>query len=814
MPPNGFATWTDYWNSLADIQNENNAPQPGDLPRATTNSGSPNGFTPITNPGFTYNNVGTGPIQQDPGSANYGQPIQTNYNPNLYADPATAQRIAQQLGGKVIQGDPVGLGAAGSPFSAPSANMIQLPNGRVIDAGTIANYEQLYANNPQMLQAMVNGEITGTGQNPQAYQNSLSGWNPAQIAAANFTVNQLPSGAVVSGGGGTGGYNTGGTTGGGGTGGGGNQQYADPSMNLSLNYRPPARTVTNGTDPSAAAPWTNPNYPDPYSGGYPQVGTPTGMPYGAGAMGGFPTTTDANGNTVPSWSYKPTSNVGDLLQNSMSYAYGQGGELIGNYGTLMAQEQQRANQLASTGDSMYSTLMANPGYTAQQQTGIMDQSGLNALNWTPEMAQANQLTDKETAAWTGDPYAGYNIYAKTGTIPAMDANGNIQYQKDAQGNNILDANGNPMPQMQTQADYLNQITRQYAGNLSNIYDQGGTAIGDQLSAMGTGLSNAINPAQLGLSSQFTTNYNWTPEDSQNIINAAGRNVGMQTAAIQDQLQRQADAAGSQAPLALSAALARQRQTGDVASADAMTQAAIQAKQQELQVQQQLEQMRLGTQQDISTRQMQEATTMGQSGIAAEENLLSGRAGAALQTGLEGINEQNTIAGQEAQLTQAGELAAQQRAQAMAQNRQQISQANQAAQFQRGSYTDQATSQRNTQMADAARADQTQARQDVRNEEQTGYNESNSGMAGQLQTFGNVTGAQAASSAIAIKAAQLPTPLDKVIGAGVSAVSAEGGVYTKPTKAVVGEKGPELIIKLKHPNGSTMTYRRKNEAAYA
>jgi hypothetical protein len=788
----------------------------------------PGGFTPITNPGYVQNDVGTGPPQQTPGAAGYGQPIQTNYNPNLYADTATAQRIAQQLGGTVVQGNPVGM-APGSPFSAPSANMIQLPNGQLIDAGTIAGYEQTYANNPQMLQALINGAITGTGENQSAYQNTFTGYNPAAIAQPGYSTSNLPPGAVLNTGG-TPAAIPGGTLGGtpagtpagtppGGTpagtpagtpGGTGGVQFAAPTTgDVSLANRGIGGNPLDQTN----------TLPGLQGGGYPNVGTPTGMPYGAGAIGGYPIKTDAQGNVLPNWQYDPTNNVGAMLQNSLGYAYTQGGELMANYGTLMAQQQQRAGQLGAVGDSMYAFLQANPGYTPAQAQAIMNSgldangnpildangnpTGLNALNWTQGMANQNFLTGGEQTAWTGDPYAAYNQYTQGQSVPIMDANGNP----------VLDASGNV--QYQSNADYLNQLSRQYGGNLNAIYDTGATGLNTAVGGMNTGLNAAIDPTQLGLSNQFTTNYNWTPADSQNLINAAGRNVGMQTAAIQDQLQRQSAAAGTGAPLALSAALARQAQTGDVASADAMTQAAIQAKQMGLTVQQTLEQMRLASAQDISNRQMQAATTVGQANIGQQENVLAGRAGAALQTGLEGINEQNTIAGVETQTTQAGEMAAQQRAQAMAQNRQQVSQANQAAQFQRGSYTDQAESQRATQEATAARADQTQARQDVRNEEQTAYNESNSGMAGQLQTFAGVTGAGQASQANVIKAAQLPTTLDKVVGAASTALSAEGGIYTKPTKVRVGERGPEITIKLKHMGaGGPMSYRRRNEAAYA
>jgi hypothetical protein len=762
----GGGDWNQYWADLASGDPNATPPtQPQQLqPYAVAgtnlpiNGGTPGNFIPITNPGYMQGETGTGPAGTTP----------TSYNPYYYADTQTAQAIAQQLGGSVVQGDPFGF-APNSTFTAPQANMIQLPNGTVVDAGQIAQMEANYAQDPVQLQSLLNNYLTGVPQSLTAYQNTLQGYNPAALvqpgaalpktggttnATTNATTNTgLPGVApsVVAGAGG-GNLNTGGT-------------YAPPDTTT-----PPLTNRTQGGtplgDPGTGNPAADPGgdgsvpFPGIWGGGYPTVGSPTGYPLGTGAVGGFPV--DANGN--PSWTYNPSNNVGTMLQNSLGYAYTQGGELIKNYGGLMAQENQRANQLSSLGDSMYAFLQANPGYTPDQAAAIMNQGGLNALQWTPDMANANFLTS-------------------TGTVPMLDP---------TTGQPVLDANGNPMMQSE-QAAWLGtpmEAESQYAG-----YTQ--PAVNLAVRGLQTGLNAAIDPAQLGLSSQYTTNYNFTPEDMQNIINAAGRKVGEQTMATMDQLQRAAAASGTNAPLALSAALARQAQTGDVAAADAMTQAAIQAKQTYLNTQQALEQMRLASVQDISNREMQAATTSGQANIAAQE----------------------TMGQEEAQLTQAGEQAAQQRAQAMAQNRQQISQTNQTAQFQRGSYVDTAESQRATQEATAARADQTQARQDVRNEEQTSLNEANSQMAGQLQAFTGVTGAGQASQANVIKAAQLPTTLDKVVGAGTAAVgalgSAEGEVINEPSVRRIGEKGPEIVIKLKHMgSGGPMTYRRRHEAAYA
>jgi hypothetical protein len=509
-------------------------------------------------------------------------------------------------------------------------------------------------------------------------------------------------------------------------------QTSTGGSNLQTVARPTSRTtaadnfqpgVTNGILP----------------GGY-GVSNPGPMPFGTGAIGGYPTQTytdPATGQTsqIPSWSQSPSTNIGDILANDRGYAYAQGGELIGNYGQILADQQQRARQLGAVGDEAYANLLQNPGYTAAQAAGITNQAGLNALTLTPEQQQQNFLTAQEQQASMGNPNIGLQSY--TGS------------EGDIRG-----------------------------------------AVG----GLQTGLSGAIDPSQLGLSGEYQQNYNFTPQDQQDIIEAAGRNVGQATGAITDELQRQANAAGTNSPLALAAAINRQRQTGDVAAADAMTNARIQATQLGLQTEQQKEATRLGAQQYLTGAQMQAANLGGQAAIGAE----------------------NTIAENQANLAAQGDVQAAQRAQALAQNRQQVSQANQAAGFQRGSYQDTAASQRATQLAGAVRSDQTAGRQDIRNEEQTGYNEANSGMAGQLQAFSGVTGAGQASQANAIRAAQLPTTLDKVIGAASGAAAgaglAQGGVVDKPTVARVGEDGPEIVIKL--PN---MNYRRRQQSevpAYA
>lgn len=754
--------WNAYWQSLQDQQQQqfgldptqgNTDPSGYTPPTANalpaTPAPPPNGRPPTPNTGIDPtqtqpNNVGTGPNDAS------GNPIQTSYNQNLFATDQQAQQLAQQYGGTVMS-DPLreaGGGTPGSPFTMPNANYIKLANGSVVNAGQIEQWQQ--AGRTDLIQNEIQNGLGSQG-NPGG-QTGASNWyqqyDPSGVGKSSTPT--TPTNAQKS-----------------------TIPPVQPSQQNPQQTGLPDSPAGGNTSTSQGNTQTSdPSNPtlthNLLTGGY-GVGDP-----GAGAGGG----NLSIGNT-PNFTYKNSNNVGDIVANDRSYAYAQGQNLIAGYGDIEAQQNQRARQLGSLGDSMYGDLYQNPGYTADQASGITNQAGLNSLNWTDQMAQDNQLNSAEKTGITGDPNAALNTY-----------------------------NG--------QVENLRQDARNYQGNLQGVYDTGATNLNTATGQMAGALDKSIDPSQLGLSDEYKQNYNFGPDQQQAMIEDAGRTVGQGTAATTDQLQRQANAAGTNAPLAMAAALDRERQTGAVASADAMTKAKIQAAQLGLQTEQSKEQTRLGSAQDIASRQQSAATTVGQADEANQQYLTGGRASSALQTGQAYLTQQNELANQQTSLTGTAELAQQQRAQAMAQNRQQTNQANQASQFSRGSYQDTAASQRATQLAGATRADQTTARSDVRQQGQQAYDESNSQMAGQLQAFTGVTGAGQASQSNAIKAAQLPTTLDKVIGAasGAATAFADGGWVDQPTMAKLGERGPEIVIKLKPSGGGPMSYRRRNEPAYA
>ncbi len=723
--------------------------------------------------------TGTGPAQGDPTQANYGQPITTHYNPMLSATGDAATALAQRLGGTVVSAPmrEAGGGTPGSTFSMPNAQYIQFPNGTIENAGQLLQWAGQYGEDSQQFKTMV-----------QQTQSHLDQVNPTEQSWWQGQGAAAPATQAAPGGG------AGATA--------GQTWYQDPTTSTWKFGAPPpgAVTTTQGTNPTLGQGGPGATLPAqssgaavagatmrgdgrvPLSGGADPGATAQLTPgtsyegvrnsggYGIGETGGMSGGTGAIGSQ---WGLDPTNDPKSILANDRKYAYTQGQNLIANYGDSMSAQDQRARSLGGVGDDLYSYMLAHPGYTPEQAKATMNQEGLDKLDWTDQMAKDNQYTDAETAGIQGDPNTALHNY-----------NGNVEG--------------------------LRGDARNFTQGQKDIYDTGATDLNTAAGKESGALDSSIDASKLGLSDTYTTQHQFGPEDQQALIEDAGRTVGQGTAAVTDQLQRQANAAGTNAPLAMSAALDRQRQTGAVASADAMTKAKIQAAQLGLTTGQQTETTRLGAEQDISGRRMDAAKTIGAQDAANQQFLTAGRASSGLTTGAAGLAESNRIAEQQSSLAGAGELLAQQRAQALAQNRTQTNQANQAAQFTRGSYQDQAESQRATQAATATRNDLTSARQDVRNEEQMGYNESNSRMAGQLQAFGATTGAGQSSQQNAITAAQMPSTIQKIVGGLTSYAS--GGVATEPTMARLGELGPEIVIKLKP--SKPMSYQRRGEMANA
>jgi hypothetical protein len=80
------------------------------------------------------------------------------YNPLYFATPATAAKVAEMLGGKVVEADDI---TPFGPFKQNQPNqMVQMPDGRLINAGLVAGfYDRGYSQ--QMVDKMIAAEVSG-----------------------------------------------------------------------------------------------------------------------------------------------------------------------------------------------------------------------------------------------------------------------------------------------------------------------------------------------------------------------------------------------------------------------------------------------------------------------------------------------------------------------------------------------------------------------------------------------------------------------------------------------------------------------------
>jgi len=93
------------------------------------------------------------PGGQGPNGITYG------YNPIYFATPATAAKVAQMVGGKVVATNAI---TPFGPFTQNQPNqMVQLPNGRMINAGVIADFYN-HGYPQQYINMMVANEVNET----------------------------------------------------------------------------------------------------------------------------------------------------------------------------------------------------------------------------------------------------------------------------------------------------------------------------------------------------------------------------------------------------------------------------------------------------------------------------------------------------------------------------------------------------------------------------------------------------------------------------------------------------------------------------
>jgi hypothetical protein len=101
------------------------------VPVANTNPAPPQ--APTAESVFGANPWMTAPVCQGPSGVSF------SYNPIFFATQSTAQKVAQMVGGRVVQSNQ--FTPNGGPFQQQQPNwMVQLPNGNLINPGLVAAF--------------------------------------------------------------------------------------------------------------------------------------------------------------------------------------------------------------------------------------------------------------------------------------------------------------------------------------------------------------------------------------------------------------------------------------------------------------------------------------------------------------------------------------------------------------------------------------------------------------------------------------------------------------------------------------------------
>jgi len=399
---------------------------------------------------------------------------------------------------------------------------------------------------------------------------------------------------------------------------------------------------------------------------------------------------------------------------------------------LLAEEDQRFQDQAGAGNFHGNEASAayeddlNNGYNYGEQAGITglrtgDQGGSNVpgleelSSVSPDEAKANFLTQQEQQGITGDPRAVAN----------------------------------------TESAALNKAT--------------GNGYSSKL--------DAITGSQaLGIDPNFDSQYEMTPEQQNDIVNSASRDVSQVSEGNWEDAVRRNNAAGV-GPLGMGALRARMTRGASSDAAAAATKARIAASQEAANRIQQAEQMRLGAAQnqaglqtgateDVAAKQLQAATTGGAAQSEAEKE-------------------------------------ASDRAAAIGTNRQTTQETNSGNNYTRGVTANNALSSRYGTVGNTRLGQQNTGAAGLAGIQQTESGNANTALGLKNQTIGTAGGVENGAAGVVTGAQTQPGIGSKILGAGLGALAAfeDGGIATEPTLANLGESGPEAVIPLSGAGGS-------------
>lgn len=487
------------------------------------------------------------------------------------------------------------------------------------------------------------------------------------------------------------------------------------------------------------------------------------------------------------------------------------------------------------GDVLYDELLETPGFMPGEEQALLQEEELGALGRGRDWGGYFLSPDEETEI-RGDPWAAVR--------PLHEEFG---WQREALGRGGEAARDSFAEGM----GRLRRAAGEFGGGLRDIYSpgyerglraslaSGGAAMRGSVAGARGEIGEALGPG-LEASERYLDAMSVTPAEMDKMRQAGANVIRARGAAAVSDAERRAMATGNVNPIALGELRRRLLGTADVESADVALQGELAAQESRRRAEQLRETTRLGAGQARAGMRVGAATDLARLGMGAESELLgrdidvtrdvAGRradverdiyaaeSGAALseadramalETGLtdremEMLRQQQQFRSGEERLSEAAQ---QQRAAGLAANRQAMRAETDRSRYQTGLDILNEQARRRQQVFGARQAGRQEARGYFPGQSQFYEQQSNAPMQQRADVYGAQAGGIARTTETEAAAyrpglgRQFGESLIRGAGQGLASYGtgrlpkAEGGIALRPTKAVIGESGPEVVIPL-------------------
>jgi hypothetical protein len=497
-------------------------------------------------------------------------------------------------------------------------------------------------------------------------------------------------------------------------------------------------------------------------------------------------------------------------QQDRQFAYQGGQDLLAESGQDQNVARSERDIYNSRLKGVYDPLVSGQGgLTPQQLQQVTREQELADLNMTPDEVNNSYLSMDERQAVQGD------------------TNNRRKYFNPNYENQIFDEGSTR--ERAAVGDYKSGLEGAFNPETLRPDKQFASQLNSGVDQFGSSLDAALDPNALTVSDEFLADYALTPAEQQGIITSAATTVGTRDKAAIAEAERRARAAGVN-PLGVAALRNRSERERSANAADAATSAKVQADAEAAKRLQVGEAMRIGSGQTLAGLRTNAAGQLMDAGyraattgegarVAGERDIADRQTYAADRSGQANMAAENDLARRKLALqqniTQVGNEAERdvdttnaERAKYLAADRLKNEQYVQGQRYGRGAAASGALSDRYKYAADANRADASEGRGYYGQQQQQANTNYNAAADRRGQTYAQQTQAGQNATKTQAELDSRPKWYDKVIGAAIGGAQAaagfagggaKGAVITKPTYALIGEDGPEMVVPLDAQN---------------